>query len=540
MCSPSDVHPTRRRSALAVLLLALAACDDGQPPAPADAGASRLDAGSPQAVSDGGSTTGADAGAGMPGVDAGGTSPSGDAGTATAADIRQALDCGTPRGLFGTASSGDLEAVEVDQARFPEALCNDGSPPVIYYRPYRGAANRNRWLIALRGGGFCHTAESCAARWCSCATTTRCPFASETTALTIDNMSGGGGRSAPGEGVMSRSPSHQNPLADYNHVQLVYCTSDTWRGASRAVTMTTTHPIRGTPVSFTLHFMGTRVLDADLAILRQDGVPALQYRLDGAPVTMPDLDDAEAVVLMGDSAGGAGVIHNLDHVASVLRRGCDGGACAPDIMGVIDAAVGPSFAGLDFSTWAGADAGVTTYAGYVDQVLARSPSHATGRLDESCRGRHAQNPAICADASHVLRHHLTTPFFVRMALLDTYLTSLYSDMRLVHPTYGSLVVTSGPPLAFARALQEELSAFGSLPATAEEGAAMSRAPGVFAPACLRHATIYSDAEVYGARVSTDGGADYRLFDVFGAWRAGQAPSVVVSTRPNRSDTVCPP
>ena len=51
---------------------------------------------------------------------------------------------------------------------------------------------------------------------------------------------------------------------------------------------------------------------------------------------------------------------------------------------------------------------------------------------------------------------------------------------------------------------------------------------------------HSDAEVYGARVSTDGGADYRLFDVFGAWRAGQAPSVVVSTRPNRADTVCPP
>lgn len=459
-----------------------------------------------------------------------------------AANIREALACGTPQALTGTAMPGELQAIEVDQAQFPDAVCNDGTPPVIYYRPYRGEANRNKWVISLRGGGGCGSAAGCAARWCSCSNLTRCPFASETTNFNLNNMSGGGRRGMEGGGVVSRNVA-SNPLADANHVQLIYCSSDGWRGAARAVPMSTTHPITGQPVTYTLHFMGTRVLDANLAILRQDGVPALSYTLDGAPRAMPDLDEADDVVLVGDSAGGAGVINNLDFVAALLRArhvGCDGGgACPPSVVGVIDAVTGPDLSRLDFSASAGVDAGIDSYEAYAS-FLGRAAAVSNGRGDESCAQHHAGDAGVCADSTHVVRHHLTTPFFVRMALLDVLVSHNYFEMGVADPVLGPFGYTdAGVPLTFARVLQPELAGFPALLTTAEERASMTRAPGVFAPACAVHDTIHQDSEVFGVSITPDGGATYRFFDVFGAWRDGAAPSAVLSSDPTRADTVCP-
>lgn len=486
----------------------------------------------------GGPGTGGGSGGTGEGGGGGGTSGS-DGG---AANIRAVLDCGTPRGLFNTPNTGDMETYEVDQALFPDALCNDGTPPVIYYRPFRGAANRNKWVISLRGGGSCGSAANCAARWCSCASKTECPYAVETTNFTLENMSGGGTRREPGGGVLTRAAGRNNPLADYNHVQLVYCTSDTWRGAARSMTMNTTHPRTGQPVTYTMHFMGTRVLDADLSVLRQEGAPALRYTLDGPPVNLPDLDEAESVVLVGDSGGGAGVINNLDHVADLLRSsrgGCDGGAaCPPSIVGVIDAVTGPEFARLDFSNSAGADAGITTYEKYLG-LISQGPSATTGRGDQSCRAYHAPDASICTDTSHVLRNHLTTPFFVRMALFDALISRSYFELGVADPVLGPLSFTNDLPVTFARVLQGEFSAFSTLPTRAEEGSKMPRAPGVFGPACVKHDTIHNDVETYETTITSDAGVTYRFFNVFNAWSTGGAPSVVLSQDPTLADTNCP-
>jgi len=61
-------------------------------------------------------------------------------------------------------------------------------------------------------------------------------------------------------------------VTDANQVQLVYCSSDGWNGNARAVSYDTTHPITGQPVRLSLHFLGSKSLEAELTILHRDGV----------------------------------------------------------------------------------------------------------------------------------------------------------------------------------------------------------------------------------------------------------------------------
>lgn len=481
------------------------------------------------------------------GVDSGVPDSGSNAGDGGAeANIESALSCGTPQRLTGVAQNGELQAIELDRAQFPDALCNDGTPPVLYYRPAVGAQNRNRWVISLRGGGGCSGAASCAARWCSCNSTARCPSAVTTTNFTLNNMSGGGARSQDVGGVLHRG-AFPNPLEDYNHVQLIYCSSDGWRGAARGVEYTTTHPITGQSVTYVMHFMGTKILEAELKILRQEGVAPLTYSLQTTPEQLPDLDDAEEVVVVGDSAGGAGVINNLDWIAGTLRAshsGCDGGAaCPPSVMGVMDAIVGPDLSRLDWSNSAGRDAGIVTWDAFTT-LSASSPSMRTGRGEESCEAWHRANrpgtESACSDGTHLVRHHVTTPFFVRMALFDGLISTNYEELGLADPVLGPFVRNGqGVPITFGTVLHRELTAFPMLPGVAEEGAAMTRAPGVFAPSCSNHDTIHTNSEVYGVTISPDAGGTWAFFDVFTAWRDGGMPAAVLSQDSMRRDTVCP-
>lgn len=204
-----------------------------------------------------------------------------DAAAPAEADLATALACGTPPGVVGQAATGELQLFQIDTTRFPDALCNDGTAPVLYYRPYRGEANRNRWTITLRGGGSCSDAESCAARWCGCSASHPCAHTDYVSGFDLSNMSGGGRRGNPGDGIDSRDAANDNPLADYNQVQFLYCSSDLWIGNARGVRYTTTHPRTGETVSYGLHFLGDRILAADLDVVRQEGVAPLVYTVGG-------------------------------------------------------------------------------------------------------------------------------------------------------------------------------------------------------------------------------------------------------------------
>lgn len=206
---------------------------------------------------------------------------------------------------------------------------------------------------------------------------------------------------------------------------------------------------------------------------------------------------------------------------------------------MIDAIVGPDWSRLDFTQTDAAAMGLDTYDEVI-RALASSTFNSTAVVDESCRAHHAPlgTEAYCVDDTHVIRHHVTTPFFVRMALLDSLISSNYASDRLVDPDRGSFADVE----VFALALHDELAGFPSLPTSAEEAPAIDVPPGVFAPACANHDTIHDTTQTYGTRIDPPGTTGpQRFFDVFSAWRvAPSAPEAVLLTEdPTRADTVCP-
>ncbi len=471
---------------------------------------------------------------GAPGVDAGV-----DAASSGEADIATALACGTPRGPFGAGAAGELEMHVLDTTHFPDALCNDGSAPVLYYRPYRGEANRNRWTITLRGGGSCSDAETCAARWCGCSAASPCAHTDYVSGFDLSNMTGGGRRGSPGGGIDSRDPANDNPLADYNQIQFAYCSSDTWIGNARAVHYTTTHPRTGAEVDYVVHFLGDRILAADLDVVRREGVAPLTYTLDGGAVEMPDLDEAEEVVIAGDSAGGVGVVHHLDGIVDLLRAHHVGGGPGPEVVGLIDSAIGPDWQRLDWSASVLAPAGGVTYASAM-RIIAGTTQNTGAFHDTSCLAVHASDPELCQDYTHVVRHHVTTPFFVRMGLLDTVISTNFAALGMTDPVLGPLLTPAGVPRTFAVLTQRELRTFPMLTTSAEEHAALTRSPGVFAPGCPRHDTIHDDDQTYGVTIDPTGTDPLAMFDVWRTWRAGSGEVAVVTADASFSDTVCMP
>ncbi len=446
------------------------------------------------------------------------------------------VECGAPP-QAGNATQFVMQRHVLDTSKFPDALCNNGDPAVIYFRPFEGEANRNKWQINLHGGGSCNSGASCLARWCSCASKTKCPYVEETTNFNRLTMVNDDAPTLDDSGLFRRGDTNKpNPLGDYNQVELIYCSSDLWRGARRDLILEGVNPTTNQPVQYSIHFLGAKILAADLATLRRDGVPALVHTKTGT--TMPDLDDAEEIVFTGDSAGGGGVIANLDGMNDDLRKTntrCQGSACPLRVLGIIDAAVGPNMSTLDFTH--STNPNFTTYEGMLATTSAAAQT-LEARDDTSCKTFHATDGklASCSDLTHLLRHHVTTPFFVRMALLDALVSSNYIDLGVRDPAKPNQVMT---PAIFALLLQSELVTFSTLKSSAEEGSAMEKNPGVFAPACTKHDTIHSDPDTFQTTITPSGGAPLPLLTVFDNWRNDAAPSNVLTMSATLADTFCP-
>lgn len=463
----------------------------------------------------------------------GGGAPTPDAPPIATAPTINDVECGTlPPDGPGTVA--EFQKHVLDPAIFPDALCNDGKPAALYFRPYNGAANRNKWMLNLHGGGQCIGGEACIARWCNCSNTTECPFTQAPTNFTRINMTNAGPAQKSADGVFLRggTGAQTNPYGDYNQVEFKYCSSDSWQGSARDVLLDALHPKTGEPVEFTAHFLGARILDGDLATLRQDGVPALVYTVGGGSTAMPDLDEATEIIVTGDSAGGAGVIANLDYMADTLRAtNVDGGAL--EVYGLIDAVVGPAWSALDFSTFQ--EPTVRSYDSFLS-LMATIGSAAAARRDTSCLAYHSGDPRPCDDDSHVVRHHVTTPFFVRMALRDKLISDGYIDTMVRNADGTPMTVAS-----FALTLHAELTQFASMLATpgAEEKSSMTVAPGVFAPGCVKHDTIHSTIDTYQTTITPPNGTPQRLFQVFENWRNGATPSNLLTQSMTLADTNCP-
>ena len=450
--------------------------------------------------------------------------------------ISEALDCGTLASAGGLVE-GNLPAVlrrhSIDLVKFPDAQCNDGSGAVMYFRPFAGAANQNRWVIQLQGGGSCGSPEECAQRWCGVDTNY---------GMTQMSASFSPQRGINGRGILGRSSESadvvSNPHDGYNHVYVHYCSSDSWQGTLRDSTVEFDHPVTSVPTRMRAHFLGSRILDGVIGTLRRDGVPALGYVNAGQTTTMPDLDDADEVLVAGASGGGAGVINNLDRLRDALRATnskCAGNACPLVFRGLIDSIFAVSVLDLDFSTRPGCvDFGICT----PEAVLKTEKSSGQGllwraRLDQSCVDLLTPlgTDWKCYDDTYVVQNHLTTPYFIRMGLTDENVGGKQIESGLNLP--GQPPFTT---LSWALKVRADLLALSSIRSTAVEKSAITTVPGVYGPACSDHETLSDNPNTYQVSVRVNN-QSWKFFDVWNKWVQGAEPSSIVSS--TTTDATCP-
>jgi hypothetical protein len=442
--------------------------------------------------------------------------------------IDQALACGVDGnvgGLSGSQSPQALERKTLDTTRFPDALCNDGSDAVVYVRPATRPEDADKWVLELMGGGACNTMQACANRWCS--VDTNFSRTQMTSATAPPRTEGDGILLRPDQGSGGGASAVDNPFASWNHVLLKYCSSDTWRGTARDVTVESDHPRSGEPVTFRMHFLGRRILEAAVATLRRDGVDGLSWGPDATP--MPDLDDATEVVFAGASAGGGGVTFNLDWLSETLRAANPG----VDVTGLIDSTFGPDLIGLDFAKSAYCqELRTCTAEAFLGRGRIAQETLWKAAPEASCEASHAASGGgwKCASDTFVMLNHLTTPFFVRQGLADGLISEVYVKGGLQHA--GEAIDLR----VFGELVRASLETFPQLPQTAIEGASIATAPGAYGPACPKHETLRSTRDTFDVTIDVGGDA-LRMFDVWRRWRDGGSPQVAVTR--TRVDTTCP-
>jgi hypothetical protein len=431
-------------------------------------------------------------------------------------------DCTAPGEAGGLAGGTDLIRVDIDRTAFPQAQCSDGTTPLFFVRKATNPAHANKWLFLLQGGGGCKTPEACARRWCS-----------EGTNFGANKLSS---RFAPTRGTTAKgilANRADNIFDGWNQVFLYYCTSDHWAGTQESVIMEAPHPVDGgDPVQFRVSFAGGQVFDAVVSSLRGDGVPTVTYTDGvGAEQAMPDLDDASEVVLAGASAGGGGVINNIDRFAETLRtnnNACGASTCPLDVSAIIDSSLGADLRDLDVTTtpicseW-----GFCTLESFLSDEWSRAQSYHAHRGDESCVSWHeANDPSnthMCVYTNFVLENHITTPFFVRMGLRDSLMSGNAIDAGFSVPAQGGAAMTL--PI-FASMISQQLMDLPNITSTANEASAITKAPGVFGPPCPKHETLRSNADTYDVTV---GSPARKFLELVGNWRAGTSPTQAVLT-----------
>jgi len=412
---------------------------------------------------------------------------------ATAAPINTVLPCGKVGTVGGLGAGVDLTRYTIDTSKFPNAVCNDGTPGVFYYAPATRDEDHNKWIIFLQGGGACNDGQTCAERWCH--VNTNYGMDKMTTSLTKPLIRGNG----------FLDPRPENHFGTWNRVLIFYCSSDAWAG-----TNTTSFQATGgaTTVEYQIHFRGSQIIDAALDTLR-NATPSLRHRavrhsIETATSAWPDLDNATHVIFAGSSAGGIGAKSNADRVGAKLK------STNPNLVDyrlIIDASTTPQSELRDFtkSTYCSADpTRGCSYTAFTSEQYAYFKATFGARRDESCLAWHAAHqPGTewkCEDTMHVNYHHITTPFFIHQDLQDPQVGGEYVDANF------------GDMSDYATNLEAELRA---LPVPEEPRGAT---PGMHIPQCTDHESFTNDPAVYDVKVN---GLSY--YDTVWNWWTGAQP-----------------
>ena len=302
--------------------------------------------------------------------------------------------------------------------------CLDGSPFGYYLREQHNGKNGHNVLFFLEGGGLCKTPKDCKNR-----------------------KNGEHGSSKywpdtfiPGKGgvkdILSDDPEINPYFYDFNHVYLKYCSGDTWTGSRTSFDEND------------LWFSGHKNLEAAI-----DHMNKTQH-----------LGWASHALLVGSSAGGIGVLNNVDffrekwlNQSTIFKAAPVGGFYFPGDVYLypewqhdIRLSVNSAFAKY-----------LTTWYGSV--------------LDESCISEtDIDQGHMCWDA-HYLYNHIDTSLFVSENRIDSNQLN-----QLLCPNPWENESTTDFMKWFGRTMVDGLIS------TVQSERGLAKGDGLFVPSCLEH------------------------------------------------------
>ncbi|XP_044009976.1 palmitoleoyl-protein carboxylesterase NOTUM [Aphidius gifuensis] len=170
---------------------------------------------------------------------------------------------------WGGAGERNLKRISVTNKT---VTCNDGSVAGYYLKK---SIRSRKWIVYLEGGGFCSNITSCQKRW-----------KENRDLMTSFNWTD---KRQIG-GILSSNPTENPFWHNANHVFVPYCSSDSWAGTK-------------VKIDSEYSFMGAEIVTQVIRDLIPTG-----------------LGNANSLLLAGSSAGGTGVMLNLDRVKYLLHH----------------------------------------------------------------------------------------------------------------------------------------------------------------------------------------------------------------------------
>ncbi|WP_158502230.1 pectin acetylesterase-family hydrolase [Vitiosangium sp. GDMCC 1.1324] len=271
--------------------------------------------------------------------------------------------------------TNDVTVRVVPKSVYPLAICNDGTPATYLFRPGVGAGAK-RWLIYLEGGGSCSTAADCQER-----------YKKQRSLMSSGDPVDHQPFTTPLEGIKSPLPGENPDFYDANFVQLIYCSSDSWSGDRAGNDQLPTGDLAR------WHFRGRRILEAVFTELQSQG-----------------FSSAEEVFLLGSSAGGVGVMNNVDAVHARLPA-------SVRFVALMDAGFIIDYPAYDLDTHSESTAIPTTR----EQELATTATVWAARGDWSCEAAatDATSKLMCRSPEKVIGGgYISSPLFIRQSQAD--------------------------------------------------------------------------------------------------------------------------
>ncbi|XP_077055558.1 carboxylesterase notum2 [Siphateles boraxobius] len=312
--------------------------------------------------------------------------------------------------------------------------CNDGTAAGFYLKEFKGS---KRWLIFLEGGWCCYNKETCDSRY---------------KAIPRLMSSTDWPQTRKGSGLLSTQADENPHWYNANIVFVPYCSSDVWSGSKAA-----SKSKQGKETEYA--FMGSQIIREVIKDLAPKG-----------------LKQAKVVMLAGTSAGGTGVLLNIDKVSSLLEQlGADA-----QVRGLVD-----SGWFLESKQQKVPDCPDSASCTPVDAIK-KGLRLWSGVVPEKCKQQYKRGEDWQCFFGHKLHSYITAPLFVVQWLFD-------EEQLRVENIYMGGQSLSEQQWTYMQNLGKELkNSFKDVTA-------------VFAPSCLSHTLItksnWMDFQVKGTSLS---------------------------------------